>query len=79
LVRHNAQHMGQLIDDLLTFSRPSRQPLTLQRVACADLARQVLADLGEERVGRRVDIAIGDLSSWTKIFMYIIILILIDT
>jgi len=62
LVRNNAQHMGQLIDDLLTFSRLSRQPLTLQRVACADLARQVLADLGEERVGRRVDIAIGDLA-----------------
>jgi signal transduction histidine kinase len=61
LVRDNAQHMGQLIDDLLAFSRLSRQPLKRQRVVYADLVRQVLGDLGSEHVGRRVDIAVGDL------------------
>jgi signal transduction histidine kinase len=61
LVRDNAQHMGQLIDDLLAFSRLSRQPLKRQRVVCADLVRQVLGDLGGEHAGRRVDIAVGDL------------------
>jgi signal transduction histidine kinase len=60
-VRDNAQHMGQLIDDLLTFARLSRQPLKRQRVECADLVRQVLEELGGEYAGRRVDIAIGDL------------------
>jgi signal transduction histidine kinase len=61
LVRDNAQHMGQLIDDLLTFSRLSRQPLKLQPVACANLVRQVLAELAHEHEGRRVDIAIGEM------------------
>jgi light-regulated signal transduction histidine kinase (bacteriophytochrome) len=61
LVSDSARHMGQLIDDLLTFSRLSRQPLKLQRVVCADLVRQVLAELLHEHEGRRVDIAIGDL------------------
>jgi light-regulated signal transduction histidine kinase (bacteriophytochrome) len=62
-VRDNAQHMGQLIDDLLTFARLSRQPLKRQRVECTDLVRQVLVELGSEYAGRRVDIAIGDLPS----------------
>jgi signal transduction histidine kinase len=61
LVRDNAQHMGQLIDDLLAFSRLSRQPLKRQRVEYADLVRQVLEDLSGEHAGRRVDIAVGDL------------------
>ena len=61
LVRDNAQYLGQLVDDLLTFSRLSRQPLKLQRVACADLVHQVLEALGGEQAGRRVAIAIGEL------------------
>jgi signal transduction histidine kinase len=61
LVCANAQHMGQLIDDLLTFSRLSRQPLKRQRVVCADLVRQVLEELEGEHAGRRVDIAVGAL------------------
>jgi signal transduction histidine kinase len=61
LVRDNAQYMGQLIDDLLTFSRLSRQPLKLQRVVCADLVRQVLGELDGEQAGRRIDISIGAL------------------
>ena len=61
LVRDNAQYMGQLVDDLLAFSRLSRQPLKLQRVVCTDLVRQVLVELGHEHEGRRVDITIGEL------------------
>jgi signal transduction histidine kinase len=61
LVRDNAQHMGELIDDLLTFARLSRQPLKRQRVVCADLVRQVLGELNGEHAGRRVDITVGDL------------------
>jgi light-regulated signal transduction histidine kinase (bacteriophytochrome) len=61
LVCDNAQQMGQLIDDLLAFSRLSRQPLKRQPVACADLVQQVLEELRGEHAGRHIDIAVGDL------------------
>ena len=61
LLRDNAQHMGQLIDDLLAFSRLSRQPLTKQTVAPADLVRQALNDLRAMQGERRLDFRIGAL------------------
>jgi light-regulated signal transduction histidine kinase (bacteriophytochrome) len=63
LVRDNAQRMGQLVDDLLAFSRLSRQPLVTQRVAPAELARQVLAELAAECEGRCIHVSIGELPS----------------
>jgi signal transduction histidine kinase len=60
-VRDNAVNMGQLIDDLLTFSRLSRQPLKKQNVVTADLARQVLDELKQEQNGRHVDASVADL------------------
>ncbi|HEV8715026.1 MAG TPA: PAS domain S-box protein, partial [Candidatus Binatia bacterium] len=62
LVRRNVQQMGELIDDLLTFSRLSRQPLRKQTLALADLVQRALADLHTEQAGRRVEIVIGKLS-----------------
>lgn len=62
LVRESAVKMGQLIDDLLTFSRLSRQPLKKQNVATAGLARQVLEELKREQNGRRVEVSVGDLA-----------------
>jgi GAF domain-containing protein len=61
IVRDSAQEMGQLIDDLLIFSRLGRQPLTRQRVALTDLVRQALEELRSEREGRCVDLVIGEL------------------
>jgi light-regulated signal transduction histidine kinase (bacteriophytochrome) len=61
LIRTNTQQMGQLIDDLLAFARLSRQPLTTQTIAPADLVRKVLADLHDEHPDRRVEIQIDDL------------------
>ena len=61
LVRDNAQQMGHLIEDLLAFSRLSRQPLNKQTVAPAELVRQVLAELRAEQEGRKVEVTIGDL------------------
>ena len=61
VVRRNSQRMGLLIDDLLAFSRLSRQPLNRQLVRSADLARQCVDELRAEQQGRRVEIAIGDL------------------
>ena len=55
------QQMGHLIDDLLAFSRLSRQPLNKQTVATADLVRQVLDSLSDEQAGRQVEISLGEL------------------
>jgi PAS domain S-box-containing protein len=60
-IRRNAQKMGQLIDDLLTFSRLGRQALQRRRVAPAALVREVLEDLRPERDARRVEVIVGDL------------------
>lgn len=60
-VRKNTLRMGELIDDLLAFSRLSRQPIHKQPVAPAELVRQVLDDLQQDREGRQVEITVGDL------------------
>jgi light-regulated signal transduction histidine kinase (bacteriophytochrome) len=61
VIRESAQRMGELIDDLLTFSRLSRLPLTMQTVMTESLVRAILADMKAEYAGRQVDIQIGDL------------------
>ncbi len=61
-IRKSSQQMGRLIDDLLAFSRLSRQALNKQAVATADLVGQVLADLRTEQEGRRVEISVGELA-----------------
>ncbi|HVK15035.1 MAG TPA: PAS domain-containing protein [Gemmataceae bacterium] len=44
-VRRNAAQMGQLVDDLLTFSRLGRRALRIQRVDMADLVCECLDQL----------------------------------
>jgi PAS domain S-box-containing protein len=60
-VRGNAQQMGRLVDDLLTFSRLGRLPMLKKDLDTAKIVRQSLEDLSTEREGRRIDITIGDL------------------
>ena len=55
--------MGVLIDDLLTFSRLSRAPLTKREVDIGTLVRSVLADMGAQQEGRQIDLRIGELPS----------------
>jgi signal transduction histidine kinase len=62
LVRSNAVQMGQLIDDLLTFSRTSRQPLAKRFVDPAKIVEQVLEELHSELEGRNVEVIVGDLA-----------------
>jgi light-regulated signal transduction histidine kinase (bacteriophytochrome) len=50
-VRANAQRMGCLIDDLLTFSRLSRQSLSRRRVIPAALVQECLQELQVSREG----------------------------
>jgi PAS domain S-box-containing protein len=60
-IQDNAQNMGRLIDALLEFIRLSRQALSIQLVAPADLVRQVLDELRHTHEGRCVGIVVGDL------------------
>jgi len=60
-VRVNTQQMGDLIDDLLTFSRLSRQPLERQTTALREVIERALSDLREERREREAEIRIGEL------------------
>lgn len=57
-VRAGAQRMGQLIDELLAFSRLSRSALRLSRVDLAELARQVVNELRELEPARQVRVTI---------------------
>jgi two-component system, sensor histidine kinase and response regulator len=61
LVRRNTKQMGFLVDDLLSFSRLSRQQVKKQTVAPAKIVRQCLEELRGEQNGRRVEITLGDL------------------
>jgi PAS domain S-box-containing protein len=61
IVRDNAQHMGHLIDDLLVFSRLSRQQLNKQPVEMNQLVRQVLDEVRSAQPNRAVELIGGDL------------------
>jgi PAS domain S-box-containing protein len=61
IIRHGAQKMGELIDDLLTFSRLSRLPLTKSAVDTGNLVRSALEELASQREGRHIEIRIADL------------------
>lgn len=56
-----AKRMNQLIDDLLRFSRFSRQPLNIRTIQPLDIVQQALETLKNEQEGRQVEIVIGDL------------------
>jgi len=60
-IQDNAQKMGNLIDDLLAFSRLSRQALIKQSVIPVVLVKQILDDLRVEQDGRKPDIIIEDM------------------
>lgn len=61
VIRESAQRMGNLIDDLLAFSRLSRQQLEKQPVDMTRLVRSVLEDFATECGERRIEISVGDL------------------
>jgi PAS domain S-box-containing protein len=61
-VKENANKMALLIDDLLTFSRLSRNPLKKRRVDLRGLVVQVIEELHAESAGREIKWQIGNLS-----------------
>ena len=58
----SAKEMGQLIDDLLTFSRMGRTELRGTRFSVEHVAREVMLDLERDSEGRRATCHIGALA-----------------
>jgi two-component system sensor kinase len=61
IIRRNTQNMGQLIDDLLAFSRTGRQEIVKSRISLEKLARSVAEEIETSIAGREVHIDIGKL------------------
>jgi two-component system sensor histidine kinase/response regulator len=59
--RHAAQRMSQLIDDLLSFSRIGRAPLSNVMVDMTELVRETLGELQPEVQGRTIEWALQSL------------------
>jgi two-component system sensor histidine kinase/response regulator len=60
-VSSSALRMGQLIDDLLHFSRLGRQQLSKQPVNISALVQKALEEVGKEQGGRSVELRISEL------------------
>lgn len=58
LIQKNAHKMGQLIDDLLTFSRLGRQQMIATRVDMEALAKTVFEELAAQAPGRDIEFTI---------------------
>ncbi len=58
----SAKHMGQLIDDLLAFSRLSRAGLQISRIDMKTMAKSVFFELTTPGMRRRIDFKLGDLA-----------------
>ena len=61
IIHDGAVEMGVLIDDLLKFSRLSRQELNLQPAEMVRLVRAVLASLEAEQANRALEVRLGEL------------------
>jgi signal transduction histidine kinase len=61
VVRSNAQRMGTLIDDLLTFARLGRQPTNSVHIDMTELAREVCVDIRAAPFSSSVEFDISSL------------------
>ena len=60
-IRAGALRMGELIDDLLAFSRLSRQSVNRQTANSARIVQEALDELMPQREGRQIEIRVGNL------------------
>lgn len=63
MILDSTHEMGKLMEDLLTFSRVSREPMRKRRVDMRRLAREALEELEDQREGRDVEVVIDELPS----------------
>ncbi|MFZ2278804.1 MAG: PAS domain S-box protein [Prosthecobacter sp.] len=61
VIRTSAQRMGNLIDDLLSFSRLSRATLSKRTIDARRLVQDALEDLSAQRAGRDIQLIMGEL------------------
>jgi PAS domain S-box-containing protein len=61
VVRKNTQRMGQLIDDLLAFSRLGRAPMRQDSVDLAALVADIIDDLRSYNPSRVIEFSVGEL------------------
>ena len=62
-IRESAKRMGELIDDLLTFSRIGRAETQKTIVSIDQLVKEVLTEVQEEANGRKINWRIGALAN----------------
>lgn len=79
VIERNALNMGQLIDDLLDFSRMNRKEMTEQDVNLDDMVNQIVADLLLQEKNRQINIKVeplgfvaGDLSMLRQVWINLI-------
>lgn len=60
-IHNNTKRMGQLIDDLLGFSRLGRQPVVKSTVQAADLVTNTWDELFQEENDRRINFKMGEI------------------
>jgi light-regulated signal transduction histidine kinase (bacteriophytochrome) len=65
LISRNTQHMGTLIDGLLTFSRLGQQQINKRSVDVHAMVGEVAAELTADSAGTTADISIGALPGAT--------------
>ncbi|MBD3426109.1 MAG: PAS domain-containing protein [Candidatus Omnitrophica bacterium] len=58
-IRSSCQHMGRLIDDILTLSKVTRQDLNRRTVNLSDIAADLVEDLKTRYSGKNIDFLIA--------------------
>jgi PAS domain S-box-containing protein len=61
VITANSRKMGQLIDDLLAFSRLSRQQMAAAPINLATMASVIFKELKNQEKGRRIEFKVGAL------------------
>jgi light-regulated signal transduction histidine kinase (bacteriophytochrome) len=61
LIESSSNKMRRLIEELLKFSRTGKQDLSIKKVNCTELVKQLMGEFKEESENRGVEMVIGNL------------------